>query len=335
MLLRSLAATGAVVAVLSGSPLRAAEPVTVDNFIRAETDFYLKQDADRGCFGKFCHARGATPVDKQTIIRLNRDTPYSFAVFDVTSPVTITMPDAGKRFQSLMVINEDHYIKHVSYTPGPVTITRDMVGTRYVYVAIRTFVDPNDPKDLKAMAALQDRITVAQANPGSFEVPDWNQEQRMELRKSLLGVARFMPDAKGAFGDVGEVDPIRRLLGTAGGFGGNREQDAIYINRTPADQTGTTPYTLTVGAVPLDGFWSVTVYNAKGFYEAPETAISVNSVTAARGKDGTATIHFGGDPKAPNYLNIMPGWNYTVRLFRPRAEILNGSWQFPEPVPAR
>jgi hypothetical protein len=30
----------------------------------------------------------------------------------------------------------------------------------------------------------------------------------------------------------------------------------------------------------------------------------------------------------PNCLPIMPGWNYTVRLYRPRAEILNGKWTF-------
>jgi len=30
----------------------------------------------------------------------------------------------------------------------------------------------------------------------------------------------------------------------------------------------------------------------------------------------------------------MNGWNYTVRLYRPRAEILNGTWKFPEPQPA-
>jgi hypothetical protein len=28
----------------------------------------------------------------------------------------------------------------------------------------------------------------------------------------------------------------------------------------------------------------------------------------------------------------MPGWNYTVRLYRPRPEILDGRWKFPEPV---
>ncbi len=25
----------------------------------------------------------------------------------------------------------------------------------------------------------------------------------------------------------------------------------------------------------------------------------------------------------------MKGWNYTVRLYRPRAEILDGTWKFP------
>ena len=51
--------------------------------------------------------------------------------------------------------------------------------------------------------------------------------------------------------------------------------------------------------------------------EAPENAISVNNVTAKKDADGAVTVHFGGDPKQANYLRIMPGWNYTVRLYRP------------------
>jgi hypothetical protein len=40
---------------------------------------------------------------------------------------------------------------------------------------------------------------------------------------------------------------------------------------------------------------------------------------------------FGGrDGRIPNCLPTMPGWNYMVRLFRPRAEIVNGTWKFPE-----
>jgi len=78
----------------------------------------------------------------------------------------------------------------------------------------------------------------------------------------------------------------------------------------------------------------ITVYNPKGFYEAPENAISVNNVTAKKDADGAVTVHFGGDPTQPNYLRIMPGWNYTVRLYRPRPEVLDGKWTFPEASPA-
>ena len=31
-------------------------------------------------------------------------------------------------------------------------------------------------------------------------------------------------------------------------------------------------------------------------------------------KDGSMTIHSGGDPQAVDHLRIMPGWNYIVRL---------------------
>jgi hypothetical protein len=48
----------------------------------------------------------------------------------------------------------------------------------------------------------------------------------------------------------------------------------------------------------------------------------------------SVVIQFGGcDGKIPNCLPIMNGWNYTARLYRPRAEILNGTWKFPEAQP--
>lgn len=320
---------------LFSSPAIGAERVTIDNFNRAETHFYMKARADSGCFGKLCSERGPMAVDKQEVIRLNRDTPYTAGVFDLTSPVTITMPRTDGRFQSLAVINEDHYIKLVSYKPGAYTLTQKNVGTRYAYVIIRTFMDPNNPADIEKVHKLQDDIKVAQANPGKLELPDWDQAQRQKLHDVLLSLGAFLPDSHRSFGDAKEVDPIRHLIATAVGWGGNREQDAIYLNVTPKENDGQKPYTFTVKDVPVDGFWSATVYNAKGFYEAPETAISVNNVTAQKDKDGAVTVHFGGDPKAPNYLRIMPGWNYIVRMYRPRASVIDGKWTFPEAAPAR
>jgi len=132
-----------------------------------------------------------------------------------------------------------------------------------------------------------------------------------------------------------QVDPIRHLIGTAMHWGGNPEEEATYLNVTPRMNDGTTVHRLTVRDVPVDGFWSISVYDADGYFE-PSTrhAYSVNSLTATRSHDGSVTVQFGGcDSQAPNCLSIMPGWNYMVRLYSPRAEILNGSWVFPQATP--
>ena len=105
------------------------------------------------------------------------------------------------------------------------------------------------------------------------------------------------------------------------------------MNVVPEKNDGKTPYEVVITEqVPVDGFVSVTVYNAKGFMEKNSlNAYSVNNVTAEKNSDGTVTIHFGGDPKSPNYLPITPGWNYVVRMYQPKKEVLDGSWTFPDP----
>jgi hypothetical protein len=93
-------------------------PVTVTN-LSAETDMYFANMAKQRSFGKFAHRREPANIDKQDIVRMNRDTLYSLAVFDLDAgPVTIVMPDAAKRFMSLMIIDEDHYVPAVFYGAG-------------------------------------------------------------------------------------------------------------------------------------------------------------------------------------------------------------------------
>jgi hypothetical protein len=59
-------------------------PVTVENFIRAESDRYFGAVVrDAAGIGKMLHNREVTPIDKQTVVRQNRDTLYSAAVFDL------------------------------------------------------------------------------------------------------------------------------------------------------------------------------------------------------------------------------------------------------------
>jgi hypothetical protein len=129
--------------------------VTPDNFVRAESDLYFSGVVKDGGFGKFMHRREPTPIAKQTVIRMNRDTLYSAAVFDLDAgPVTITLPDSGKRFLSMQVIDEDEYTTEVHYGAAVRTLNRDQIGTRYILVGVRILVDPNDPKDIEAVHAL-------------------------------------------------------------------------------------------------------------------------------------------------------------------------------------
>ena len=101
-------------------------PVTADNFTRAETDTYFANIVkSAGGVGKFFHRREIEPIDNQIVIRGNRDTIYSAAVFDLDAgPVTVTLPDAGKRFMSMIVIDEDHYTPAVYYGAGSHTFTK-------------------------------------------------------------------------------------------------------------------------------------------------------------------------------------------------------------------
>ncbi|HEX9073061.1 MAG TPA: DUF1214 domain-containing protein, partial [Pseudolabrys sp.] len=270
----------------------------------------------------------------QTVIRLNRDTLYSSAVFDLDAgPVKITLPNAGKRFMSMQVINEDHYIFEVDYGAGNYNFSKAEVGTRYVMMALRILVDPADPQDLKQAQALQDAVTVRQRTPGRFEIPNWDPVSQKKMRDVLLMMNASLPDLKRAFGSRVQVDQVRHLIGTAAAWGGNPDRDAIYLNVTPKKNDGATIYRLSVPAkVPVNAFWSVTVYDAEGYLKKNQyDAYSLNSITAKRGADGSAAIQFGGcDGKISNCLPTMKGWNYMVRLYRPRDEILNGRWKFPE-----
>jgi len=309
--------------------------VTVDNFVRAENDMYFEVPVKKaGGMGKFYHDREFAAIDKQLVVRGNRDTFYSTALFDLDAgPVTITLPDAGDRFRSMIVIDEDNYTPAVYYKAGAYTFTRAQIGTRYLFLGIRTLVNPNDPADIKTVHALQDAIKIDQpGGPGVFEVPKWDPVSQAKVREALKVLYNTVPDQNKMFGTKEYVDPVRRLVGTAGGWGGNPDTETRYLNISPPKNDGKTVYRMTVKDVPVDGFWSVCVYNAKGYFEKnDENAYSINNLTAKRNADGSVTIQFGGpnDP-AVNHFPIMPGWNYMVRLYRPHHEILDGTWKFPE-----
>jgi len=308
--------------------------VNVDNFVVAETHRMMHDlQRDAGGVNRFLHNREPAAIDRQTVIRLNRDTLYSFAVVDISAGATLTLPEHGERYLSAMVVNEHHYINRIFHDAGTYDLTVAQFDTPYVVVAVRTLADPQDPADLAAVAALQDRIELTGTSAVPFAMPDYDPVTFGETRDALLALARNLADLSGMFGRKDEVDPVRHLIGTAAGWGGLPSSEAIYLGVDPRLPVGT--YELTVGEVPVDGFWSISVYNAGGYFEPNDRdAYTVNSVTGVRNADGTVTVRFGDHPAGlPNVIPVPEGWNYLVRLYRPREEIRDGSWTFPALTP--
>jgi hypothetical protein len=58
-------------------------PVTADNLNRAETDMRFASDIKQAGGIRRFHHREVMPIDNQTVIRTNRDTLDSTAVFDL------------------------------------------------------------------------------------------------------------------------------------------------------------------------------------------------------------------------------------------------------------
>ncbi|QEV99718.1 DUF1214 domain-containing protein [Microbacterium caowuchunii] len=304
--------------------------VNVDNFCRAETDRMFKDlQAAAGGVNRFLHNREPAAIDEQTVIRLNRDTLYSFAVVDVTSGATLHLPDPGDRYLTAMVVNEDHYVNAVFHGAGDHELTLEQHSTPHVVVAVRILVDPGDPDDVATVLKLQEGIRITGGGAAAFVYPDYDEASLKETRDALLSLARNLTGFDRMFGAVGEVDPVRHLIGTAAGWGGLPTSEASYIGVDPRLPVG--HYELTVRDVPVDGFWSISVYNAEGRFEPNDRdAYTVNNITGVPNPDGSITVRFGDFPEdVPNAIPITEGWNYLVRLYRPRPEILDGSWALP------
>ncbi|MFK4834525.1 DUF1214 domain-containing protein [Microbacterium sp. ZW T2_14] len=307
-----------------------------ENFVRAETDrMFAGLQAAAGGANRWNHYRVPTPIDQQTIIRMNRDTLYSLAVVDASKGVTLTVPESGERYLSVMVIDEDHYVKRIFHEPGTYTLTAEEIGTPYAAFGARVLLDETDPDDLARVHAIQDGLVIEAGSSEPFSMPDYDEPSFTATREAVLEEVRRVGldgGTHGMFGDKDEVDKTQHLLGTAAGWGGLPETEAFYVSEEPHLPVGT--YQITVKDVPVDAFWSISLYNAAGFFEQnPLGAYSVNNINGTKNGDGSVTVRFGGDGSLPNTLPLTEGWNYLVRMYRPRPEILDGTWKFPQLEP--
>lgn len=307
--------------------------VNVDNFVVAETarmfDNILLMS---GGINQWFHFRTPTPVDSQPVIRMNRDTLYSTAVVDLADGARVTLPDTAGRYLSVMLVSDTHHIHRILHDAGTYELTADELGSQHVFVAARMFVDPHDPADVAAVNVLQDELVIDAGSAVPFTHTDYDDESLDATRQDLLRLAEGIADNARMFGTPNEVDPVRHLIGTALGWGGLPEHEAFYVIESDPKPAG--HYTMTFNDVPVDAFWSLTIYNRDGFLEEGATGSnSRNSITSAPGPDGSVVLHLAPEPGDwPNHLDVMDGWNYAIRLYRPHREAIDGTWTPPVPV---
>lgn len=337
MLKKALRGTVLAAVPFIASAVMAEEPVTVtiDNFTRAATDIeFRKYLANSGGVNKLFHVHEPTPIDMQPTIRMNRDTLYSMVIVDVSEGATLTVPDPGDRYLSVQVVNQDHYMPRVFSGGGTFDLSEEELGTPFVALLIRILVDSEDPEDVAEVVKLQEGMALDANSNREFDAPTYDMDSFDAVLQAALGLARHSTSSAGTFGAKDDVDPLRYFLGTAFGWGGLPESEAYYLNVEPNLPVG--EYVIEVPAeVPVGAFWSVSLYNAGGFFEQNDMdAYSVNSVDGERNDDASMTVHLGGcEDGRVNCLPIMEGWNYVVRLYQPEPEVVDGTWTFPKATP--
>ena len=307
--------------------------VSIDNFVAAETARMFDGTLmTTGGVNRWTHYREPVAMDAQTVIRMNRDTLYSGAIVDISEGATVTLPDTGDRYMSVMVVNEDHYINRIFHDAGTYHLTVDEFDTPWVAVVMRVFIDPNDPADLAIVHDLQDQLTIEAASAKPYIHEAYDEESRKLTHGLILELAKGVPDSTSTFGTKETVNPLRHLTGAASGWGGMPEYEAFYLLKTEPRPVG--DYTMTIKDVPFDGFWSVAIYNRDGFFEENEyDSYGANNLTAVADEDGTVTLNLSPDGEGlTNHIHVMDGWNYAFRVYRPRPEVVDGTWTAPKPV---
>jgi hypothetical protein len=142
------------------------------------------------------------------------------------------------------------------------------------------------------------------------------------------------------------VDYLQRALITAIGLGANRPQDAIYpTSETDAEgkpYSGANKYVVHFekGQMPpVDGFWSMTMYNAEYFFvDNPLNRYNVSSRSKFKtNADGSVDVYIQNEsPGKDKESNWLPApkekFVLMMRLYWPKEKapsIIDGSWKIP------
>ncbi len=300
--------------------------VTEATYPTAETSHQILKNQELVGINKFLHKRKLAPTDNQPIVRMNRDTYYSFAIVNVSKGATITMPEIPEgKYMSVQPVTEDHRIQAMTYGPGTIELTTH-IGT-HLYIVVRldaTFTEAEAKE-------IQDKMVITANSDTKFAAVPVNKQSFEDVEKALRAklptiVKRDGVDVvKGMFTDPRDesqkiFNEEKYQVGSAIGWGGAQMNDNIY--ETSVHYSTDSCYQMTFEDPKDKAFWSITVYDKKGFMFNDLANYSSN--TAKVNEDGTYTISFGCGDDAPNNIKIANpsgSFNIVARHYQPSEKV--------------
>ncbi|MGF1756043.1 DUF1254 domain-containing protein [Vibrio makurazakiensis] len=296
---------------LIGSFSCVAAPVTLDNYVVAESDWYFNGVQEKVGVNTWMHD-DPVAIDNQQVIRSNRDVVYSIAIVDVSEGATFTVPKSDE-FQIIHIIDEHHLFHQVVKNGEELTVSADDIQGEYVYLLARTR-DNGDYDDTKNRQA---KLHFQANSDRPYTSKGFDAEEVIAFRDELVRQvnAGEQPIAgHNAFGKtLKDVDPHNYLYAAAYGWGGLPMDTAQYV---PLQVTSEQCQTWVIEKPALDwennGYLSATFYGADGwihendFYiphsEMTDNGNSLSFTTNCKVGSGNATVESGGNFLIRMYL---------------------------------
>lgn len=306
--------------------------VTPETYPTDETSRQILNRQSLVGVNKFAHNRVLTPTDNQPVVRMNRDTYYSFAVVDLAKGATVVMPEIPEgRYMSVQPVTEDHRIQKMMYGPGSFELSTHTGTHLYLIVRLDGTFSEAEAKEI------QDQMKINANSNNLFAAEPISKASFMKVESELKAklpdiVKRDGNDGmKGMFTDprdesAKDFTVEKYQVGAAGGWGGAQIIDNIY--ESSGNFSTDSCYQLTFEDPKNGAFWSVTVYDKNGFMFNELANFSSN--TARKNSDGTYTVSFGCGENAPNNLSIdNPSnvFNIIVRHYRPSQRVIEEGYR--------
>lgn len=306
--------------------------VTAENYPALETSRQLLIAQGRAAVNQIAHNRQLTPTDDQPVVRMNRDTFYSFAVVDVSAGASITIPEIPEgKYVSVQPVTMDHRIQPMSYGSGTFELATHYGSHMYLVIRLDSTLSEAEA------SAIQDGMVINAASAQPFSAEPVNRESFEAVEQVLRAK---LPELVATYGaDVvygmftaptddsrGLYDFDKYTVGAAVGWGGAQLVDNLYESSPNYPAEGC--YSATFEDPDNGAFWSFTVYDENGFMFDDVAHMSSDIATA--NDDGTYTVSMGCGDGALNNLPISNDtgvFNFIVRHYIPSERVKFGGYR--------